>query len=132
MVFAPHNLLGDPPFSQLDLIACRNVLIYLQRDVQQDVMELFHYALKPDGFLVLGTSETVERSELFRSRDNEARASTASATCRPRSRACRSSRCVRLAGGAGAEPAPPVRDAGRRTARCTSGWWSGTRRPACW
>ena len=66
VVFAPHNLLGDPPFSKLDLITCRNVLIYLQRGVQQDVLDLFHYALNPDGFLVLGTSETVDRSELFR------------------------------------------------------------------
>ena len=66
VVFAPHNLLGDPPFSKLDLITCRNVLIYLQRGVQRDVLDLFHYALNPDGFLVLGTSETVDRSELFR------------------------------------------------------------------
>jgi two-component system, chemotaxis family, CheB/CheR fusion protein len=66
IVFAPHNLLGDPPFSRLDLIACRNVLIYLQRDAQKDVMELFHYALKPEGYLVLGTSETLEGSDLFR------------------------------------------------------------------
>ena len=66
VVFAPHNLLGDPPFSKLDLIACRNVLIYLQRAVQRDVLDLFHYALNPDGFLLLGTSETVDRSELFR------------------------------------------------------------------
>ena len=66
VVFAPHNLLGDPPFSKLDLITCRNVLIYLQREVQRDVLDLFHYALNPDGFLVLGTSETVDRSELFR------------------------------------------------------------------
>jgi two-component system, chemotaxis family, CheB/CheR fusion protein len=66
VVFAPHNLLGDPPFSRLDLVACRNVLIYLQREPQRDVMELFHYALLPDGYLVLGTSETIEGSELFR------------------------------------------------------------------
>lgn len=65
VVFAPHNLLGDPPFSRLDLIACRNVLIYLQRDVQQDVIEVFHYALNPDSYLVLGTSETADRSDLF-------------------------------------------------------------------
>lgn len=65
IVFAPHNLLADPPFSRLDLIACRNVLIYLQRDVQQDVLELFHYALRPGGFLLLGASETVDGSELY-------------------------------------------------------------------
>ncbi|WP_372715470.1 chemotaxis protein CheB [Novipirellula sp.] len=66
VVFAPHNLLGDPPFSKLDLIVCRNVMIYLQRDVQRDVIDLFHYSLCPDGTLVLGTSETVDSSDLFR------------------------------------------------------------------
>ncbi|WP_168380878.1 chemotaxis protein CheB [Modicisalibacter radicis] len=65
VVFAPHNLLGDPPFSRLDLVACRNVLIYLQRDVQQDVIEVFHYALNADSYLLLGTSETADRSDLF-------------------------------------------------------------------
>ena len=72
VVFAPHNLLADPPFSKIDLVACRNVLIYLQRDVQKEVVELFHYALRPDGFLALGTSETVDRSELFRVEDKKA------------------------------------------------------------
>ncbi|MCA9227196.1 MAG: PAS domain-containing protein, partial [Planctomycetales bacterium] len=71
VVFAPHNLLGDPPFSHLDLIVCRNVMIYLQRDVQRDVIRLFHYALEPDGRLVLGTSETVDRSELFTVEDKQ-------------------------------------------------------------
>lgn len=66
VVFAPDNLLSDPPFSRIDLIACRNLLIYLQRHVQQDVFELFHYALRPEGFLVLGNSESVTNSELFR------------------------------------------------------------------
>ncbi len=69
LVFAAHNLLGDPPFSGLDLVMCRNVLIYLQRDVQQEVIDLFHYALRPEGRLVLGSSETVESSELFRLED---------------------------------------------------------------
>jgi two-component system, chemotaxis family, CheB/CheR fusion protein len=69
VVFAPHNLMADPPFSRMDLILCRNVLIYLQRDVQRDVIELFHYSLCPDGVLVLGTSETVEGTELFRAED---------------------------------------------------------------
>jgi two-component system, chemotaxis family, CheB/CheR fusion protein len=66
VVFAVHNLLADPPFSRLDLIVCRNLLIYLNRDVQGDVLGLFHYALKPGGFLVLGTAETIGPSELFR------------------------------------------------------------------
>ncbi len=65
VVFTPHNLLGDPPFSRLDLVSCRNVLIYLQRGIQKDIIDLFHYSLCPDGWLVLGTSETIENSELF-------------------------------------------------------------------
>jgi two-component system CheB/CheR fusion protein len=66
IVFAPHNLLRDPPFSHLDLVSCRNVLIYLQREVQDEVLELFHYALHGEGYLVLGTAEMVDRSDLFR------------------------------------------------------------------
>ena len=69
VVFAPHNLLGDPPFSRLDLIACRNLLIYLQRHVQQEVIGLFHYALLPAGVLMVGTSETIDSSELFSAED---------------------------------------------------------------
>lgn len=65
VVFAPHNLLRDPPFSRLDLITCRNLMIYLQREVQQDVIEIFHYAVRPGGYLLLGTSETVDRADLF-------------------------------------------------------------------
>ena len=65
VTFAPHNFLKDPPFSRLDLVVCRNVLIYLRREVQKDVLRLFHYALNPDGLLVLGNSESVEDAELF-------------------------------------------------------------------
>jgi two-component system CheB/CheR fusion protein len=69
VVFTPHNLLGDPPFSRLDLIVCRNVLIYLRREVQRGVAELFHYALRPNGVLVLGTSETIDGTDLFVAED---------------------------------------------------------------
>ncbi len=65
VVFAPHNILKDPPFSHMDLVVCRNLLIYLQRDVQMDIIALFHYALEPSRFLLLGSSETVSRSDLF-------------------------------------------------------------------
>jgi two-component system CheB/CheR fusion protein len=58
-VFARHNLIKDPPFSHLDLISCRNVLIYLEPDLQQRVLAAFHYALHRGGFLTLGRSETV-------------------------------------------------------------------------
>jgi two-component system, chemotaxis family, CheB/CheR fusion protein len=71
IVFAPHNLLRDPPFSRLDLVVCRNVLIYLQREVQQEVIELFHYALQGEGYLLLGTAETIDRSDLFRPESKE-------------------------------------------------------------
>jgi two-component system, chemotaxis family, CheB/CheR fusion protein len=64
--FARHDLCRDPPFSSLDLISCRNVLIYLEAAVQKRVIPLFHYALNPSGFLALGTSETIGSfSDLF-------------------------------------------------------------------
>jgi two-component system CheB/CheR fusion protein len=58
-IFARHNLATDPPFSRLDLISCRNLLIYLGPALQERVMAVFHYALKPHGILMLGSSETV-------------------------------------------------------------------------
>lgn len=66
-VFAQHNLAKDPPFSHLDLISCRNVLIYLEANLQQKVIQTFHYALNPQGLLLLGTSESIDlHSRLFR------------------------------------------------------------------
>jgi two-component system CheB/CheR fusion protein len=65
-IFAQHNLLNDPPFSRMDLICCRNLLIYLEPPMQSKVISLFHYALRPSGFLVLGASEgTGATSGLF-------------------------------------------------------------------
>lgn len=58
-VFSRHNLLNDPPFSRVDFISCRNLLIYLEPVLQQKVLPIFHYALKPDGWLWLGSSESV-------------------------------------------------------------------------
>jgi two-component system CheB/CheR fusion protein len=58
-VFARHNVLTDPPFSQIDLICCRNMLIYLEAELQKKIVPLLHYALKPVGFLMLGASETI-------------------------------------------------------------------------
>jgi chemotaxis methyl-accepting protein methylase/signal transduction histidine kinase/PAS domain-containing protein len=58
-IFAEQDLTNDPPFSKLDLISCRNLLIYLDLSLQKKVVSLFHYALKPNGFLMLGTAETV-------------------------------------------------------------------------
>lgn len=65
-IFARHNLVKDPPFSKLDLISCRNVLIYFGVVMQKKAMPIFHYALKPNGLLLLGTSETIGSfSDLF-------------------------------------------------------------------
>lgn len=59
IVFARHNLLSDPPFSRMDLITCRNLMIYLEPHVQRKVLANLHYALKPHGFLFLGSSESI-------------------------------------------------------------------------
>jgi two-component system CheB/CheR fusion protein len=65
-VFSKHNLATDPPFSRLDLVSCRNLLIYLDTALQRRVLPILHYALNPGGFLVLGSSETIGGSgELF-------------------------------------------------------------------
>lgn len=59
VVFAPQNILADPPFTKLDLLSCRNLLIYLTSDVQKRLLPLFQYALNPKGYLFIGSSETV-------------------------------------------------------------------------
>src|SRR6185295_3163725 len=59
-LFARHNLLADPPFSRLDLISCRNLLIYLQPAWHRKLIPVFHYALKPGGTLMLGNSESIQ------------------------------------------------------------------------
>jgi two-component system CheB/CheR fusion protein len=63
ILFAMHNVLRDPPFSRLDLVSCRNLLIYLDRGVQNQVLEMFHYALYPNGYLFLGSSESADSVE---------------------------------------------------------------------
>jgi two-component system CheB/CheR fusion protein len=87
MLFAAHDLLKDPPFSRVDLISCRNVFIYLDRDLQEQVCGTFHYALNPGGYLVLGASESADHPPgLFRLIDRNARIhiSTAVAGEKPR------------------------------------------------
>jgi two-component system, chemotaxis family, CheB/CheR fusion protein len=65
-IFAQYNLLNDPPFSQMDLVCCRNLLIYLAPELHGKVFSLFHYALRPGGFLMLGTAEGIgSRTNLF-------------------------------------------------------------------
>jgi two-component system, chemotaxis family, CheB/CheR fusion protein len=58
ILFAPHNVLRDPPFSKLDLISCRNLLIYFNREMQERVLGIFHFSLRENGYLFLGSSET--------------------------------------------------------------------------
>lgn len=66
VIFATQNLIMDPPFTKLDLLSCRNLLIYLTADVQKKLIPLFHYSLSPGGFLVQGSAETVgEYTDLF-------------------------------------------------------------------
>ncbi len=81
VTFAVHNLLGDPPFSKIDLVSCRNVLIYLEGHAQQRVLELFHFALKPGGLLLLGGSETVgQHANLFETVSQKTRVYRSTAT----------------------------------------------------
>lgn len=59
VVFAPQNIIMDPPFTKLDILTCRNLLIYLGPELQANLMQLFHYALNRDGVLLLGSAETI-------------------------------------------------------------------------
>lgn len=70
VIFAPQNVIRDPPFTKLDLLSCRNLLIYLNSDLQKRLLPIFHYAVKPDGLMFLGPSETIGSfTELFESLD---------------------------------------------------------------
>jgi len=59
VVFAPQNLIEDPPFTKVDLLSCRNLLIYLDGSLQRRLLPIFHYSLRPDGLLFLGSSESI-------------------------------------------------------------------------
>ncbi len=73
-VFSTHDLVKDPPFSRLDMVTCRNLLIYFEAALQQRVIATFHYGIKPNGFLWLGPSETIAASaRLFKSFDKRSR-----------------------------------------------------------
>ncbi|MCU0723535.1 MAG: chemotaxis protein CheR, partial [Planctomycetes bacterium] len=74
LVFSEQDMIRDPPFSKLDLISCRNVLIYMGGELQKKLIPLFHYALNPRGLLFLGTSESVgDFPDLFESLDRKAK-----------------------------------------------------------
>ena len=73
-LFSSHNVITDPPFSRLDLVSCRNLLIYLESDLQKKLIPLFHYALRSGGFLFLGPSESVAGwPDLYRTMDKRHR-----------------------------------------------------------
>jgi len=74
VIFAPQNMAQDPPFTKLDLLLCRNVLIYFDSELQQKLLALFHYALTPGGILFLGNSETIgSTTHLFDALDSKSR-----------------------------------------------------------
>ena len=70
VIFAPQNLIMDPPFTKLDILSCRNLLIYLTPELQRKLLPLFHYSLSPGGILFLGSAETISAS--FRTLDGTA------------------------------------------------------------
>jgi two-component system CheB/CheR fusion protein len=74
IIFAEHNLISDPPFSRLDLISCRNLLIYMEPELQRQIVPLFHQILNEDRYLFLGSSETIgSQTALFQSISKQAR-----------------------------------------------------------
>jgi two-component system, chemotaxis family, CheB/CheR fusion protein len=84
VVFARQNVISDPPFSRLDLISCRNLLIYFEPALQKKVFPVFHYALKPGGFLYLGASESIGGfTELFEPVDKKHKIYARKATATP-------------------------------------------------
>ena len=130
-VFARQNVTVDPPFSRVDLITCRNVLIYMSPALQQRLLPVFHFALNPGGFLVLGPAETVGAlGDLFEL------VNRAHKIYRKKETAQRPPLTFMaddwLAGRAGARrrasQSAPSTFSGRPTACCSA----ATRRPACW
>ena len=115
-VFARHNVTRDPPFSKLDLISCRNVLIYMGLVLQKRTMEIFHYALKPDGHLMLGKSESLSGySNLFSVDDSKHKIFSRRPFTRPLSPHSASRGGMGPVKRGGAEPAPIDGDSGGAT-----------------
>lgn len=74
VLFSKHNIIADPPFMRMDLICCRNLLIYFENELQQRIYHIFHYALQPNGYLFLGKSESASQtSQLFSTVDLKAK-----------------------------------------------------------
>ena len=130
VLFAPHNVISDPPFSHLDLISCRNLLIYLNRAVQERVIETFHFALRPGGFLFLAPSETPDAShDLFAVVDKAAHIyESRTVTTRLHRRSPAELPVVPIAATRACRRRPAGRPNGFRRASCTSGCSSAMRR----
>ena len=139
-VFARQDVTRDPPFSRLDLILCRNVLIYMGADLQKKVMTVFHYALKPTGFLMLGHSETVgSYSDLFSVADKRHRVFQKKAAAVPDARLLRTT--TSMAPATPRKSLMPGRDDGRaiqqeadrlsRSATLHPGWSSMATSRSC-
>lgn len=113
VLFAPHSVLKDPPFLRLDLISCRNLLIYLERQLQEKLCSIFYFGLRPQGYLFLGSAETADAAQqLFTPLDREAR------IYRSRPHADRSLPIIAEPAGLSQRPlqqAPGMADADRRT-----------------
>ena len=106
VVFARQNVLSDPPFSRIDVVTCRNLLIYLEPELQRKIFPAFHYALKPGGFLFLGASESIGQfTDLFAPADKKQKIFSRKAALTP---------TFRL-------PLPSLRDTAPVTARRTPG-----------
>jgi two-component system CheB/CheR fusion protein len=71
VIFAAHNVIADPPYAKLDVLCCRNLLIYMTAELQRRLLPLFHYCINPGGFLFLGSSETIGDSDLFLAFDSK-------------------------------------------------------------
>ena len=114
-IFAQHNLLNDPPFSRMDLICCRNLLIYFEPVLQARVVSLFSYALRPSGFLVLGTSEGISATgHLFNIEDRENKIFSKKATS--------GRQVVTFSMNRQAEPASEAPEWGGRPVRTETNW----------
>lgn len=115
VLFAAHNVLRDPPFSRLDLICCRNLLIYVGREAQTSILEMFRFALRPGGYLFLGTSESPDAAgSLFTLVDKKHRIYQAN----PHSHATRhlpllAASSAERASGSAVLPGPVLREPGR-------------------
>lgn len=83
VLLSSHDLLRDPPFSRLDLVSCRNVLIYLNREAQERLLAMFHFGLRSGGYLWLGSSESAENASMFSALDGRARIFERRSSLRP-------------------------------------------------